>query len=142
MESVSKKIYVEVLIQAPLETVWECWTQPEHIIRWNQATTEWHCPRASIDLRPGGHFVYRMEARDGSIGFDFGGTFLEVVPMERISFRLNDSREVTIQFTQQGKQSHILEAFDPEQINPHELQLAGWHAILVSFKKHAEAQQL
>jgi uncharacterized protein YndB with AHSA1/START domain len=131
-------ITVENSIQAPVATVWDYWTKPEHITQWNNASPDWHTPRAENDLRTGGHFVYRMEARDGSMGFDFGGAYDEVKDYELIDSTLGDGRKLTILFTANGNTTAVKESFEAESMNPVALQRAGWQAILDNFKKYVE----
>jgi uncharacterized protein YndB with AHSA1/START domain len=132
-------ITVETTVAAPVEKVWQYWTTPAHITKWNSPSDDWHSPKAENDPRPGGKFLYRMEARDGSFGFDFGGTYDEVMTGERIAYTLGDGRKVTIQFTGKGNETTIVETFDPESINSLEMQRGGWQAILENFKKHTES---
>ncbi len=136
------KITVETNINVPVQNVWEYFTKPEHITKWNFASDDWCSPRAENDLRVGGSFSYRMEAKDGSFGFDFGGTYDEVVPLERIAYTLggDSNRKVVIVFESDGDKTHVTETFDPETINPEEMQRNGWQAILDNFKKHSESQ--
>lgn len=129
---------VECTVNAPVSKVWSLWTLPEHIVNWNFASEDWHSPRATSDFRVGGTFKYRMEARDGSFGFDLFGVFEELVPNERIVYSLEDGRKVIIAFVAQGDQTKITEAFEAEKQNSLELQQAGWQAILNNFKKYAE----
>lgn len=134
------KITVEATIAAPVESVWEYWTLPEHITNWNFASEEWHTPHAENDVRVGGKFSSRMEARDGSFGFDFGGTYEAVETHKLLSYSLEDGRVVTITFTAEGDETKVSETFDAESENPVELQQQGWQAILNNFKKYAEQQ--
>ncbi len=133
-------ITVEATVHAPVEKVWEFWTEPDHIKKWNNASDDWHTPYAENDLRAGGKFVSRMEAKDGSFGFDFGGIYDEVRDHEFISYTLEDGRKVEITFIPQENDTRVIEVFDPETINPIEMQQQGWQAILNNFKKHAEQQ--
>jgi uncharacterized protein YndB with AHSA1/START domain len=132
------KITIKTTVEQPLEQVWAHWTQPEHITQWNQASEDWHCPKASNDLRVGGQFSSTMAAKDGSFSFDFGGTYNEVEPQKRLRYTLEDGRVVSIDFTADGPQTHIVETFDPETENPAEMQRAGWQAILDNFKAYSE----
>lgn len=132
------KVTVQAVIQAPVAKVWKCWTEPEHITKWNQATEEWHSPRAENDLRVGGKFSYRMEAKDGSMGFDFFGTYDTVELHKEISFTLGDGRKVQVLFTDLGNDTKVVETFDAEGTHPVEYQQAGWQAILDNFKRHTE----
>ncbi len=133
-------ITVETTVKAPLAKVWECWTAPEHITKWNAASDDWHTTKATNDLRDGGMFTARMEAKDGSFGFDFGGTYSKVVPQTHLAYAMDDGRKVTVDFAEKDGQTRIVEAFDPEQENTPELQRQGWQAILDNFKAYAEAQ--
>lgn len=133
------KITVRAVVQAPVEKVWACWSEPEHITKWNQATEDWHAPWAENDLRVGGKFVTRMEAKDGSAGFDFGGTYDVVKPYEEIAYTMGDGRTVHIWFKANGNETEVVETFDAEGTHPVELQQAGWQAILINFKKYAES---
>lgn len=132
-------ITVEALINAPIEKVWEFWTKPEHIMVWNAASDDWHTPSATNDLRTGGKFTSRMEAKDGSFGFDFEGIYDEVINMELIKYSMADGRKVQVDFIKEGNNTQIIEKFDPESVNPLDMQKAGWQAILNNFKKYTEA---
>ncbi len=133
------KITVRATINATPEKVWEFWTKPEHITQWNSASDEWHTPVAENDLRAGGQFKSRMEAKDGSMGFDFGGIYDEVVPHQLITYTIGDGRKVRITFANNGMETEVEETFDAENQNPTEMQQAGWQAILNNFKKYAES---
>lgn len=132
-------IMVEAIVHSPVEKVWTYWTEPEHIKQWNNASDDWHTPRAENDLRAGGKFVTRMEAKDGSFGFDFGGVYDEVNEFESISYTLGDDRKVNISFIRQEDSTKIIESFEAEETNAVEMQQAGWQAILDNFKKYAES---
>ncbi|MBA2248557.1 MAG: SRPBCC domain-containing protein [Chitinophagaceae bacterium] len=132
-------ITVESTINAPVKKVWEYWTMPEHIIKWNYASDDWHTPRAENDLQPGGKFVSRMEAKDGSMGFDFGGEYDDVKNNEIIEYTLGDKRKVKVTFTTLGETTKVSETFEAESMNSVELQRGGWQAILDNFKKYTEA---
>ncbi|WP_159467049.1 SRPBCC family protein [Dyadobacter sp. 3J3] len=131
-------ITIEAVIEVPIEKVWETWTKPEHIIHWNNASDDWFTPKAENDLRPGGKFSSRMEARDGSFGFNFEGVYDEVTDHKLISYVLGDDRKVKIEFEIKGEQTLVKETFDAETENPVEMQKAGWQAILNNFKKYTE----
>jgi uncharacterized protein YndB with AHSA1/START domain len=133
-----KVITIETTIQAPVGTVWHCWTEPEHITQWCFATEEWHAPRAANDLRPGGKFTTRMEAKDGSMGFDFEGVYDEVVENRLLSYTMPDGRKVKIIFTEKNGATHVAERFETETLHTPEQQRAGWQAILDNFKKYTE----
>lgn len=132
------KVTVEATVKAPVEKVWEYWTTPLHIMQWNSASEDWHTPSATNDLRTGGSFTCRMEAKDGSFGFDFGGTYDEVIPDKHISYTMSDGRKVTVDFTAGSDGTHVSETFDAESENPVDMQRAGWQAILDNFKRHTE----
>lgn len=139
METANKaKIAVENTVKAPVEKVWKLWTTPEHITKWNNASDDWHTPRAENDLRAGGRFLSRMEARDGSFGFDFGGVYDEVKTNELIAYTMGDGRKVKITFINKGNETKVIETFEAENQNPIEMQRGGWQAILDNFKKYAE----
>ena len=127
-------IRISTWVQAPVERVWNCWTSPEYIVRWNNASSDWHTPWAKIDLRPGGTFTYRMESVDGKIGFDFGGTFSEVNPNAKLSYRIDDGRSVAVYFVPEANGTKVTEEFEAESIHPLEMQEAGWKAILENFR--------
>ena len=132
-------ITVENTINAPVEKVWEYWTKPEHITKWNNASDDWHTPHAENDLRAGGSFVSRMEAKDGSMGFDFGGKYDAVRNNEYIEYTIGDGRKVKINFLSNGTTTKVVEAFEAENTNSIELQKGGWQAILDNFKKYTES---
>jgi uncharacterized protein YndB with AHSA1/START domain len=133
-------ITVEANIEAPVEKVWKLWTDPKHIIRWNNPSPEWHTPRAESDLRPGGNFLSRMEARDGSMGFDFGGVYDEVKPNQLVAYTIGDGRKVEVTFKSNGNTTHVVETFEAEGTNTIEMQRAGWQGIMNNFKKYAESK--
>ena len=140
METQDKTIItVENTINAPVEKVWQYWTNPEHITKWNNASDDWHTPRAENDLRVGGSFVSRMEAKDGSVGFDFGGMYDTVRNNEYIEYTLGDGRKVKVIFSGQGNTTKVVESFEAEDTNPIEMQKGGWQAILDNFKKYTES---
>ena len=134
----SKKITVETTVQAPVEKVWKYWTEPTHITKWNSASDDWHTPYAENDLRVGGKFLSRMEAKDGSFGFDFGGIYDDVILHEVIAYTLGDGRKVKITFKGKENETEVIVTFDAETENPIELQQQGWQAILDNFKKYVE----
>ncbi len=139
MKTESEVITVQADINAPIQKVWDCWTSPKHIIHWNNASDDWHTPRAENDLRVGGKFLSRMEARDGSVGFDFIGEYLDIKPHRFIEYELGDGRNVKISFDSDGNNTTITEVFEAEQENTVEMQQSGWQAILNNFKKYTEA---
>ncbi len=132
------EIAVEAHINAPMAQVWMAWNTPEDIVKWNYAIPEWCCPRADLDLKPGGAFNYRMEAKDGSAGFDYRGEFTKVTQHKEIQFNLDDGRAVTVQFFDTDKGVRIVETFEIEDENTAEQQRQGWQAILNNFKSHVE----
>ncbi len=139
MNTISKKVItVQTIVDAPVEKVWEYWSTPAHIVRWNNASVDWHTPRAENDLRPGGKFSSRMEARDGSIGFDFEGTYDIVNPFNKIAYTMSDGRKVEITFSQNNNQTRVVEKFEAEEENSYEMQQQGWQSILDNFKRYVE----
>lgn len=140
METPNKPVItIEATVNAPLEKVWNYWTMPEHITKWNSASDDWHTPKAENDLRTGGKFSARMEAKDGSFGFDFWGIYDIVTTHELIEYTLGDDRKVTISFTPAEGGIKVVESFEAESTNSLELQQGGWQAILNNFKKYTEA---
>jgi uncharacterized protein YndB with AHSA1/START domain len=133
------RITVQNSIKAPVQKVWEYWSKPEHITKWSNASDDWHTPRAENDLREGGKFLSRMEARDGSMGFDFGGVYDEVKEHNRIAYTMGDGRKVEVDFETSGDETKVVETFDAENTHPVEMQRGGWQAILDNFKKYVEA---
>jgi len=140
METAHKKsITVETTVKASVEKVWEVWTMPEHIIKWNNASADWHTTRAQNDLRAGGKFLSRMEAKDGSFAFDFEGTYEEVKTNELISYSIGDGRKAKIIFIAEDNETKVVETFEAENQNSIEMQRGGWQAILDNFKKYTES---
>jgi uncharacterized protein YndB with AHSA1/START domain len=133
------RITVENVIKAPVQKVWKFYTVPGHITQWCSASDDWHAPRAENDLRTGGKFLTRMEAKDGSFGFDFGGIYDEVVTNKLIRYSLGDEREVIVKFAENGNETKVIVTFDAEKINSIDMQKGGWQAILDNFKKYTEA---
>lgn len=134
------KVTVRAIINAPVHKVWKTWNTPEDIKTWNTATPEWHTTMAENDLRAGGRLFSRMEAKDGSFGFDFEGIYDEVKPNEYISYTLADGRKIEIFFNAEGDKTGIVETFDADAENSIEMQQMGWQAILDNFKRYAEGQ--
>jgi len=134
------KITVETTVTASIEEVWRAWTTPDDIKLWNAASDDWHTTAASVDLRVGGPFSSRMEAKDGSMGFDFAGTYTKVVPPELIEATFG-GRTLTVQFIQTGNAVTVRETFDAEGTHSTEQQRAGWQAILDRFARHVEGQR-
>lgn len=131
-------ITIDANCKAPVEKVWKAWTTPGDILQWNNASEDWHTTNAENDLRVGGKFSSRMEAKDGSVGFDFWGVYDEVKPNELLEYTLGDGRKVKIIFTAHGDETKIIETFDAESENSIEMQKIGWQAILDNFKKYVE----
>lgn len=134
----TKKITIGVTVKAPAKTVWKLWTTPEDIIKWNNASDDWHTTKAENDLQKGGKFVSRMEAKDGSMGFDFSGVYDDVIPNKRIAYTMDDDRKVDILFEENGEVTTITQTFEAESENPVEMQRDGWQAIMNTFKEYAE----
>jgi len=132
-------ITVNVLVNKPVEKVWEYFTGTQHIIKWNAASADWHTTSAENDLTIGGKFSYRMEAKDGSFGFDFWGIYDNIVPNKIIEYTLGDNRKVIVGFKSVNDATEIIERFDAETQNSVELQQTGWQAILNNFKAYVEA---
>ncbi len=130
---------VTATIKAPVHKVWEFWTKPEHITKWNNASSDWHTPHAENDLRPGGKFLSRMESVDGKMGFDFTGTYQKVMEHQLISYLMDDGRKAEIKFENKDDSTFVTESFDAETQNSLELQQQGWQAILDNFKAYAES---
>ena len=140
METANRtQITVENTVAAPVEKVWQYWTTPDHITKWNYASDDWHSPLAENDLRVGGKFSARMEAKDGSMGFDFAGVYDEVKPHQRIAYTMGDGRRVTVDFTSNGNETKVSETFDAEDTHSMEMQRGGWQAILDNFKNYVES---
>jgi uncharacterized protein YndB with AHSA1/START domain len=137
----SNPIVIKITVHAPISKVWECWTQPEHITKWNFASDDWECPKASNDLRVGGKFSSTMAAKDGSASFDFEGIYSQVVDHKKITYGLADGREIETTFEEIDGGVLITETFDPENENSREMQQGGWQAILDNFKKHVESHE-
>ncbi|WP_317900013.1 SRPBCC family protein [Aurantibacillus circumpalustris] len=132
-------ITVETTVNVPIEKAWKYWTEPKHIMNWNNASPDWHTPKSENDLKVGGKFSSTMAAKDGSMSFDFGGIYTSIVPNEKIEYTLGDDRKVKIHFSQTEKGVKIVESFDAESENPVDMQQGGWQAILDNFKKYSEA---
>ena len=133
-------ITIKILVCAPLERVWLYWNEPEHIKKWSFASEDWHTTASQNDLKVGGRFLSRMEAKDGSFGFDFSGTYTEVKEFKEISYTLDDNRKVSIYFSRIGNNTEVMESFEAEATNSLELQKQGWQAILNHFKQYVEKE--
>lgn len=131
-------VNISAMINAPVQKVWDYYTMPEHIVQWNNASPDWHTPKSENDLRVGGKFLSRMEAKDGSNGFDFTGTYEQIEPLKTIAYNMDDGRHVDVKFISQGEHTQIDIAFDPETQNTIEQQRQGWQAILDNFKTYVE----
>lgn len=134
----SERITVETDINASLERVWEAYTSPEEIVEWNAASDDWHTTRAENDLTVGGTFLSRMEAKDGSAGFDFSGEYTSIKPLEHIAYVLEDGRNVVVKFSEEGGGVHVEVSFDPEHENTLSMQRSGWQSILNNFARYVE----
>ena len=132
-------IDIEATINANVKKVWDYYNSPEHITQWNQADPSWHCPSATNDLRVGGKLQSRMEAKDGSFGFDFEGTYDAVDEFKHIDYTIADGRKVSISFEDQGASTNVAVTFGAEDTNPIEMQKGGWQSILDSFKSYTES---
>jgi len=130
------KITVETVVDADLRDVWNTWNNPDDIVQWNSPSNDWHTTRSAVDLREGGKFSARMEAKDGSAGFEFEGTYTRVVPNKIIDFKMSDGREVNVLFDEREDGVLVRETFDAENENSAEMQRAGWQAILDNFGRH------
>jgi uncharacterized protein YndB with AHSA1/START domain len=132
------KITVETPVKAPIDTVWRAYTSPEHVTKWNAASDDWHCPRATSDFRVGGQFSSRMEAKDGSMGFDFAGTYTNIVEHELIEYSFGD-RAAVVEFAPDKSAVVVRVTFDSEPTHSMEQQRDGWRSILEKFARHAES---
>lgn len=140
METTTKtRITVETTINAPVATVWNRWNAPEHITKWCFASDDWHAPYSENDLRNGGKIKTTMAAKDGSMSFDFEGVYSNVKENELIEYTIADGRDVQVKFLAQGNTTKVIETFEAENLNPVEMQRAGWQAILDNFKKYTES---
>ncbi len=133
-------ITVQTTVDRDVTLVWRCWTDPIHVVSWNQASSDWHCPRAVNDLTVGGTFTYTMAARDGSVSFDFTGTYTDIVAHSLIRYTLADGRKVEVSFTPHDSGSTtVIETFEMEGTHSRDQQQSGWEAILDGFKSHCES---
>lgn len=135
----SQLITVEVTVNAPVQKVWDAWTKPEYITKWNFASDDWQCPWAKVDLKEGGIYSARMEAKDGSVGFEFEATYTKVEQFKRLDSVMSDGRTISVSFEDLNGKTRIVETFQAESENPIEMQRGGWQAILDNFKNYAEA---
>jgi uncharacterized protein YndB with AHSA1/START domain len=134
-------ITIEVVVAASPHEAWRAFTSPDDITQWNFASPDWCCPSAEVDLSIGGRYVARMQARDGSFGFDFAATYEEVDAPNALTLRLDDDRRARTTFEAQGAGTRVRTVFDPEPTNPADMQRDGWQAILNTFKAHVEASK-
>jgi uncharacterized protein YndB with AHSA1/START domain len=134
------RITVATVVKAELNAVWRAWNNPEDIKQWNAASGDWHTTKSAVDLREDGTFSSRMEAEDGSEGFDFEGTYTRIVPQQLIEYRLGNGRNVKVQFTHVADRVLVREIFEAESENEPEVQRQGWQAILDKFARHVEAK--
>lgn len=134
-----EKITIQATIAADIQKVWNYYTEPAHITQWNFATDDWQCPSASNDMKVGGKYIARMEAKDGSFGFDFEATYNDIKEKEYFLYTMPDNRTVAVTFKEiSDDATSIVIVFDAETINPIEMQRDGWQAILNNFKKYTE----
>lgn len=131
-------IKIETIIDAKSSKVWEAYNSPQHIVNWNFASEDWHCPSAETDLQPGGKYKARMEAKDGSFGFDFEAIYDEILPHEKLEYTLLDGRKVVTTFDEENERTKVITEFEAENQNPVEMQKEGWQAILNNFKTYVE----
>lgn len=131
-------ITVKCKVEAPIEQVWKLWTTPAHIMKWNNASDDWHTPYAENDLQAGGKFKFTMASKDGNVSFDFEGQYTKVENHSLIEYKLADNRKIDVYFIGLEDGVEIIESFDPENVNSEEMQREGWQAILDNFKKYAE----
>lgn len=132
-------VSIEAVINAPVEKVWKMYTSPEHVVNWNFASPEWHSPKAENDLKEGGRFNYRMEAKDGSAGFDFCGSYTLVEKYSAIEYTMDDDRGVKVVFERKDASTIVTVVFEAEKSNSVEMQKSGWQSILDNFKMYVEA---
>jgi uncharacterized protein YndB with AHSA1/START domain len=135
----TEAITITTIVRAAKEKVWDCYTLPEHIIRWNFATPDWHCPAAHNNLTLGGTYHARMEAKDGSFAFDFKATYQQIIPYDSFQFVMEDGRKVHFSLEESDAGTRVNIAFDAENVNPVEMQRQGWQAILDNFKNYTES---
>lgn len=133
-------ITIQNTIQAPIEKVWQYWTEPDHIVQWSFASDDWEALNPENDLKVGGRFKTTLAAKDKSMSFDFSGTYTSVEENRLLEYTLDDNRKVKVEFTSTPEGTQVVQSFDPESENPEEMQRAGWQAFLDNFKKHVESQ--
>ena len=133
------KICIDTVIDSDIDTVWKAWNTPQDIMQWNAASDDWHTTPSEVDLRVGGSFNSRMEAKDGSMGFDFSGTYTKVIPNELVEYELDDGRVVSINFSSKAGSVVVTQEFDAESQMEAERQRQGWQSILSNFARHVES---
>lgn len=133
-----KRLTVQNLINAPINKVWQFWTEAKHVQAWNFASPDWHCPAATVNLEVGGEFHFTMAAKNESASFDFWGTYQQIENEQLLEILIGDGRKMTVTFEKSGNETQIIEDFEPENENPIELQQAGWQMILNNFKDYCE----
>lgn len=133
-------ITVKTAVTTSIEKAWDFWTNPKHITKWNNASDDWHCPKATNDIKTGGKFNFTMAAKDNSMRFDFEGTYTNIIEFKLIEYTIVDGRKVKISFEETQNGIEIIESFEPETMNPEDLQRQGWQSIIDNFKKYAEQQ--
>lgn len=135
----SNQITIQTIINADIKKVWDYYTNPNHIIHWNFASDDWHCPWAKNDLRVGGKYSARMEAKDGSFGFEFEAIYDKIIDQKSFTYTMEDGRKASVDLETAGNQTKVTVSFDPENQNPEEMQRGGWQAILDNFKKYVDS---
>ena len=133
-----KTITIDTIIKSPVKNVWNAYTEPKHIVNWNLASNDWHCPKVENNLKVGGTYLARMEAKDGSFGFDFKAVYDEINPQQKLTYTLEDGRKVTTLFEPMDNTVKVTTTFEAENQNPLDMQKAGWQAILNNFKSYTE----
>jgi uncharacterized protein YndB with AHSA1/START domain len=141
METKKQQITIQTTVDAPIEKVWAYWSAPGHITQWNSASPDWHTPKATNDLRVGGKFSSTMAAKDGSVSFNFSGTYTGVTGNSHIAYTIDDGRKAILDFEETAGGVKITVTFEAENENPIEMQRGGWQAILDSFKKYTEENE-
>ncbi len=131
-------ITVQAIVNGSIDRIWELWTSAAHVIKWNNASDDWHTPYAENNLKVGGKFKYGMASKDGTMSFDFEGEYTDIKEHSLIAYEMADGRKVKVTFEMDVKGVKIIESFDPETENSDEIQEKGWQAILDNFKKYVE----
>lgn len=134
----TEKVTVQTIVNADVNKVWDYYTNPEHIVKWNFADPSWHCPSAENDMKKDGKYRARMEAKDGSFGFDFEAIYSEIIDGEQFTYEF-DGRTATVKFNRVNNQTEVIITFDPESENPIDMQKNGWQSILNNFKNYTES---